>query len=200
MKWLSHSFTHHMNEIRIANIDIAEALYYMGFRGNMPDSAFMAAVKRCEAALLPLLTPRYVMKIAPINEITDTLLRGNDIKSFLADSEKAVFFCVTLGTGVDRHIDYTGVLSPSDALITDALANAAVEQVCDRVERIIEETYPEYSHTERYSPGYGDFPLEVQPEILAFLDAEKRIGVKAGESLMMSPLKSVSAVLGIKHK
>jgi 5-methyltetrahydrofolate--homocysteine methyltransferase len=186
-----------MKELEINAIDITEALYYMGFRGNTPDEPMMSAIKRCETALLPVLSPRYIMKVADIN---CDLLVGDDIKEFTAGCEKAVFFCVTLGASVDRRIDLLSITSPSDALITDSLANAAVEQCCDMVEKIIVETFADYTHTERYSPGYGDYPLEMQPRILAFLAAERQIGVRAGESLMMSPLKSVSAVVGLKRR
>ena len=51
----------------------------------------------------------------------------------------------------------------------------------------------------RYSPGFGDFPLTAQREILSVLDAARAIGVSLTDTLLMVPSKSVSAVIGVKR-
>ena len=43
----------------------------------------------------------------------------------------------------------------------------------------------------------GDLPITVQPDLLKILDAEKRLGITLNASYMMSPSKSVTAVIGI---
>jgi cobalamin-dependent methionine synthase I len=53
-------------------------------------------------------------------------------------------------------------------------------------------------HTGRFSPGYGDMPLDLQGVILELLEAGKRLGIALGESKLMSPSKSVTALIGIK--
>ena len=50
----------------------------------------------------------------------------------------------------------------------------------------------------RYSPGYGDFPLEAQRELLALIDAPRKVGVWLTDSLLMVPSKSGSAMIGVK--
>ena len=52
----------------------------------------------------------------------------------------------------------------------------------------------------RYSPGYGDFPLEAQRELLGILDTPRAIGVSLTDTLLMAPSKSVSAVIGVKKE
>ena len=47
------------------------------------------------------------------------------------------------------------------------------------------------------SPGYGDLALDVQKDIFALLDCERQIGLTLGDSLLMSPGKSVTAFAGI---
>ena len=49
----------------------------------------------------------------------------------------------------------------------------------------------------RFSPGYGDLPLELQKDIFAALDCPKQIGVSLNDSMLMSPSKSVSAIIGL---
>jgi cobalamin-dependent methionine synthase I len=53
------------------------------------------------------------------------------------------------------------------------------------------------SLTQRFSAGYGDLPLELQRDIFGALDCQRKIGVTLNESLLMSPSKSVSAIVGI---
>ena len=49
----------------------------------------------------------------------------------------------------------------------------------------------------RFSPGYGDFPLEAQKDIFRTLDCSRKIGLTLNESLLMSPSKSVTAIVGL---
>ena len=55
-----------------------------------------------------------------------------------------------------------------------------------------------YECKPRFSPGFGDFPLETQRGIIPLLSTEKRIGVILSESCIMSPRKSVTAVIAFK--
>ena len=48
----------------------------------------------------------------------------------------------------------------------------------------------------RFSPGYGDLPLALQREVFAALDCPRRIGLTLSDSLLMSPTKSVTALIG----
>jgi 5-methyltetrahydrofolate--homocysteine methyltransferase len=189
-----------MNELKLKEINITETLYYLGFRGTVPETPIMTAIKKCEAKLLDTINPQYVYKITDIKTPSHPLLVGEDIHDILKDCQKAVFFCCTLGNSADRLIAYAGATDISDQLYTDALANAAIEQVCDMLQQRIATEYPEFEQTMRFSPGYGDYPLDLQPEILKFLDAKKRIGVTVTDSLLMTPTKSVSAVIGLKKR
>lgn len=51
--------------------------------------------------------------------------------------------------------------------------------------------------TPRFSPGYGDVPLEVSQEIIEVLNADKYIGLSITRSGMMSPVKSITAFAGV---
>ncbi|MDR0903761.1 MAG: hypothetical protein LBM59_03940 [Ruminococcus sp.] len=186
-----------MKDILITEIDIAETLTYLGFKGNIPDSRILSAIKRCEEVLLDTITPRFVYKVT---DTSNPLIVGRDLSGLLKDCEKAVFFCCTLGQMTDRLINSAGVTDIEEQLYLDALANAAIEQVCDKAQEIITNVYPEYKKTTRFSPGYGDYPLNLQPQILDFLDAKKLIGVTVNESLLMIPAKSVSAVFGLEKR
>ena len=51
--------------------------------------------------------------------------------------------------------------------------------------------------TSRFSPGYGDLPLSVQPLFLDTVDAVRRIGLHMTPGDLMVPRKSVTALLGV---
>jgi cobalamin-dependent methionine synthase I len=65
---------------------------------------------------------------------------------------------------------------------------------------MLEKEHPDYRLVSRYSPGYGDLPLEMQREIIRALDCGRTIGVTLTESLLMQPSKSVTAVIGMKER
>ena len=83
------------------------------------------------------------------------------------------------------------------AVILDACGSALVEACCDGLEREIASRYPGRYLTDRFSPGYGDLPLETQDAICTALDAERRLGVQVRSSHLMNPSKSVTAVIGL---
>jgi len=51
--------------------------------------------------------------------------------------------------------------------------------------------------TNRFSPGYGDYPLEKQREVVKILNTEKKLGLSLTDSLLLNPTKSVTAVIGL---
>ena len=82
------------------------------------------------------------------------------------------------------------------ALTLDCSAAAAVEQMCDQIELELQGHFPGCSFPFRYSPGYGDLPLELQNPLLDLLDAPRRVGLCASASHILTPRKSVTAILG----
>ena len=83
------------------------------------------------------------------------------------------------------------------AVALDCCATAAVEAVCDSAEAEIRSQFPGCSFSFRFSPGYGDLPIELQDPILRLLDAPRRMGLCATDRHILTPRKSVTAILGI---
>ena len=52
----------------------------------------------------------------------------------------------------------------------------------------------------RFSPGYGDAPLSASEDLIALLDATRRIGLSMTRSYMMTPIKSITALIGISER
>ncbi len=123
--------------------------------------------------------------------------RSTDLTKNLRNCNEAFIFAVTIGTGVDRLLKSLSLVSSADLFITDGLASALVESACDEAEKRIK---GELICNPRFSPGYGDLSLSVQPGILQLLNAERLLGIKLNESLMMTPTKTITAIMGIKNE
>ncbi|GHV38581.1 hypothetical protein FACS189490_00730 [Clostridia bacterium] len=139
--------------------------------------------------------PRYVYRIFDVESCP--LLVGNDIIKHVEGCSQIVLLCATLGERLDRAIRAAQISDMAGAVILDSLASDYIEQVLDTCEDEIRAKFPNKTLTWRYSPGYGDFPISVQPEFLSALDAGRKIGLYCGESLLLTPQKSVTAVIGL---
>ena len=116
--------------------------------------------------------------------------------------EKAVIFAATIGVEIDRLIAKYSRLSPAKAFCYQAIGAERVEELCDGFCESVNEKLGAGGEMlkPRFSPGYGDLPLETQKMIFSLLDCPKRIGVSLGDSLLMSPSKSVTAFAGITKR
>jgi len=128
-------------------------------------------------------------------------IRGRDLADICRECKKAVLIASTLGSGIDMLLRRSQAEDMSDAVILDACASAEIERVTDLAESdIIKFLSPEEHLTMRFSPGYGDVPLEDSQKIISALSADRRIGLKLTGTDMLVPMKSVTAVIGISER
>ena len=108
----------------------------------------------------------------------------------------------TLGAGADRLLTKYGKLHVAKAAVMQAAAAAMTEAYCNELNGRWREDYKKggWFLRPRFSPGYGDFSLSFQKEILGALEAEKRIGITLTDGFLMMPSKSVTAVMGASRK
>lgn len=110
--------------------------------------------------------------------------------------ERAVIFAGTVGIELDRLILKYSRISPSNALAFQAIGAERIEALCDA---FCSDLRAECTSTSsRFSPGYGDLPLDFQTEIFKVLDCSRKIGLSLNSALLMSPSKSVTAIIGVK--
>ena len=190
--------------ITLTHLNIDEVLRYMGCPPEGADRALRAQAEACSLEVLSVIRPRWSWRELAITFETGgvrleggLLLPGADLSAHLTGCGRAAVFCATLGAEVDALIRRAERLDMAKALTLDCCASAAVETVCDRIEAELQEKFPGRSFPFRYSPGYGDLPLEVQGELLELLDAPRRVGLCATKSHLLTPRKSVTAIMGI---
>ena len=113
-----------------------------------------------------------------------------------------MIFLVTIGEGIESAAS-SGIKGsePLEGYLLDRIGSFAVESLAQAVEKKIRKDYSilRKSISSRYSPGYCDWPIEEQHMLAKILDFSK-IGVSLNESCMMSPKKSISAIVAIADK
>lgn len=124
---------------------------------------------------------------------------SKDLAKCIKGSSEILLFAATIGLETDRLIAKYQRLSPTKALLMQAYGAERVEKLCDVFcEEIKKLVLSEgLSVSPRYSPGYGDLPLECQKDVFSLLDCNRQIGISLNESLLMTPSKSVTALFGI---
>lgn len=123
-------------------------------------------------------------------------LHSANLSKNLTGCNKTILFAATIGTDIDRAISRYGHIAPSKALMMQAIGTERIEALC---ELFCEDIKAEIKAIlkPRFSPGYGDLPLDVQKNVFNVLNPAKHIGLTLNDSLLMSPSKSVTAFVGI---
>lgn len=188
-------------------MDINEVLRYMGCPPEQAAPQTRALAKQAAAQMEQTARPRSVFLESGLSITGDgvllesgLLLPGRDLARHLAGCDRAVMLAVTLSAQADALIRRAESRDMALALALDCAAAALVEEVCDRLEGEIFAKYPGCHFPFRFSPGYGDLPLSVQSGLLALLDAPRKIGLCANENHILTPRKSVTALIGVSRE
>ena len=125
---------------------------------------------------------------------------SRDLRNHLEGCGEILLFACTAGAEMDRRIARAKIGSPAKGLLMHAIGAQQVEGGCDRLCEHLAQVFPDRQLTDRYSPGYGDLPLEMQREVMKALDCGRTVGITLTDSLLMTPSKSVTAIIGMKEK
>ena len=193
-----------VKEYPAPEVNRREILRYMQAKSD--DSALDALIDRALALSLDKLSYKVCFAEFPVIECDGTLDLGfaktdsRDLKKCLDGCDSVILFAATVSIELDRLILRHSRLEPSMALCLQAIGSERVEALCDAFcDDMADQYSAQGKHLRpRFSAGYGDLPLELQREIIATLNTPKNIGVSLNESLLMSPSKSVTAIIGIK--
>ena len=186
-------------------VNISEIVRYMG--GDAGDDATLSLVGRCLAECDGINSYNVCYCEFPIN-ISSGLVsfpfadfKSKALVKNLCGCEKAVLFAATVGLGVDRLISRYGSVFPSKSLAFQAIGAERIEALCDEFCGFLKNEYGKKNLflRPRFSPGYGDLAIEYQKDIFRVLDCSRKIGLSLNESMLMSPSKSVTAIVGISE-
>lgn len=188
---------------RLPIIDESEVKRYAGLK-HAQDFPEQYVKEACLEVQL-VAAPKGIYKRYDYDAATGTIacnpplvVEGTSIRKHLEKSEKVYVLAVTVGEDVElRSAALFKQGNYTVGMLVDAAATTAVEQVADQVNRLIDKEAERsgYKTTWRFSPGYGNWPLTVQPALAKAIGAEA-IGLTVTETFLLFPRKSVTAIIG----
>ena len=127
---------------------------------------------------------------------------GLNYIDYLNDAEMCILFGATIGIGPDRLINRYSRISPSKAFFFQGIGTERVESLCNKFQEEVRKEAESNGFVikPRISPGYGKFELSFQTKLFQILELQKRAGITLNESLLMTPSKSVTAVIPLFKK
>lgn len=190
------------------DIRIKEAIRYLGYGRQAVDEPTLALVHESLKELEIIAEVKFVYRIFELSytdinsvKVNNITIRSQNLIKNLSGCEKCILFGITLGAMVDRVLQKYEKINMAKAVVFQACAAAYLEEECNKMQLSwAEELKQEEKYLRpRFSPGYGDFSILHQKDILDLLDAPRKIGLTMTESCMMTPTKSVTAVIGISN-
>lgn len=176
-----------------------EVMRYLGMKSL--DGEMKALYDECLNEVEKIANPKAVFVISDVSVIENCVrldfadLESKSLSQNLKDCSQAYVFCATLGIEVDRAFQRYLCVSKAKAMMFSAIASSYIESYCDYLNS---ELVKDKTARPRFSPGYGDLKLECQERILQVLEANKNLGVTLTQSCMMTPVKTVTAIIGVK--
>lgn len=185
-----------------------EAVRYLGYGKCAVDEKTLQEISESFEELEQLADKKSIYRIFELSLTDENTLsigkveiQSRNLQTNLKDCSEVVLFGATLGIEVDRQIRKYQFVDMSRAVVMQACAAAFLEEFCDELqEKIMVQMKAEGKYLRpRFSPGYGDFSIQHQKDLLTMLDAPKKIGLSMTESYMLTPTKSVTAIIGISN-
>jgi len=191
-------------------IDKKEVLRYLGGTAKNNDEETDRLIDEIIEEIKKISVPKSQFRIFNIRKNQNNIqilnsiliLKGKDIIKHLIHSKKVAIMAVTLGIQVDKRIKYYSNIDLTKAVILDACATTYIEAISDNLESEIKEiaNQSNCNLTYRFSPGYGDFSLVVQDNILKVLNSPRTMGLTVSNEHILIPSKSVTAIIGFEDK
>ncbi|MDK2883265.1 MAG: hypothetical protein PWP58_1601 [Bacillota bacterium] len=188
-------------------IDRREVVRYLGLkRGKELDARWEERVEEAVAEAEELLRPALSWRTYPVAQVgetkitlagTELTVTGPRMVRRLAGAERITALAVTCGPALEEAA--AAAFARGEYVrgaILDAAGSAAAEALADEVnDSVAAEAQSEgYCLLPRVSPGYADWDLAVQPQLIRAAGAE-RLGISLSKALLLIPRKSVTAVI-----
>ena len=199
-------------DFRIGSVDRGEVLRYLGYMGQELDPSLDSRIDEDIARCIAVSRPRGTYRVFECGEAleedgrfvqrlegTALSFAGESMRTYLDGAVAVGVFAVTLGMGDERELRRLSLTNGFDQVIFDAASSALVERAADAAEaRIVAEAFSRGLYTDyRFSPGYGDLPMDTQVPLLSTLDAQRKLGITLSGTMLMTPTKSVTALVGL---
>lgn len=198
-------------------IDIKEVYRYLGYGSAEPEGHIAETIRDCVREVEAVSELRSFCRDFPLSgkgnagadgsseanadmvTIGSVHIESAALARHLDSCVKVYVFGATIGIGLDRLIARASISDMTKATIYQAVGAAYIEAYCD----VINDELDGIARAEgkgtriRFSPGYGDFDIEYQADLFKLLDLTKHTGISLTEGMLMTPSKSVTAIVGV---
>lgn len=188
-------------------MDKKEILRYLNYKNQILDEKTKIYLNESIEEVEKYSNIRYTYKIYKIKSISEEIiqlenseiqLKGKSINKLLINCNKVIIFAATLGINIDKKIKYLEKINLAKGIIFNTTSSVYIDEICDEIEKELKLKYKSHIFTRRYSPGYGDLKLNIQHDILKELNASKSCGIYTDEYNNLIPIKTITALIGIK--
>ena len=191
------------------HINKAEIYLNLGYNGQKPDKQTLESIDQILAHAALICKPEALIQTFPCHLKGSHLVigevemhTGRIIANYLTDTTEVAVFVATAGKSFDEYLKQ---IKASGDIYTEFLADAVGSEIAEAMVREVSNKLEEIAVergmyiTLSYSPGYCGWHVRQQPLLFSLLP-EQPCGVKLNESCLMSPVKSVSGIIGLSSK
>ncbi|MDE5672948.1 MAG: methionine synthase [Duncaniella sp.] len=190
-------------------IEPSEIYEQMGYGTSEPDAMTVGETNEMIARVAGFVRPGFCFFITDgqlDNDHSTLTVMGREfsigriISRQLRGSSRYTFFIATAGMEFEEF--QHALMADGDMVkvfIADAIGSVIAEKAADRMEEELQLLLDPsgWRHTNRFSPGYCGWHVSGQQELFRLFPDEKPCGVKLSSSSLMTPIKSVSGVIGL---
>jgi hypothetical protein len=188
----------------LKNLDIAEIKRYSGLPPSAQFSPHLLDQACTDAYILA--KPRVIWQVYDYQASTRTImsphpytLPSTKVSEHLKNVLQVVVIAVTIGSKLEARVEECFSTDEYTlGLLLDAAGTTSVEiaadQACDFIKQQV--SGQGYCTLSRFSPGYGQWDISVQPTILALAHGQE-INITCTASCMLLPRKSITAIIGL---
>jgi len=190
-------------------IDRKEIYLSLGYGNTIPDSITSATIESIIGEATVICHPKAEVMFYPcqlkgnhlkVNEVEMHL--GKIIATYLQDTSEVAVFVATAGNDFDTYLH---TIKASGDIYMEFLADAVGSEIAEATVRLVSRSIETIASerglyiTLSYSPGYCGWHLREQPKLFSLLP-EHSCGIKLNDSCLMSPVKSVSGIIGLSYR
>ncbi len=199
------------------HISIPAIYAQMGYKDSVPDADILKEMVATLKEIKEILRPGYSFFIADgslniedstltvtssqaVEAMTTTFDIGKIIARQLRGTEAYALFVATAGMELE---DYLRRLKDADDMvklfIADSVGSVIAECAADEMEKALQKQIDErgWKRTNRFSPGYCGWHVSQQQLLFPLFGGEPPCGITLSASSLMTPIKSVSGVIGL---
>lgn len=182
-----------------------EDIYHtMGYGSATPDEVTLALLDELLEEASKRSKPQFLYRLidctfdgTEISLERQTFQTARTISTLLRRSKQMAVFVATAGEVFQEWMDE--VTASGDMLrlfVLDAIGTCIVEAAGDYMEQVLQTEISSLKHTNRFSPGYCDWPVSNQHALFSLLP-ENPLGIHLTDTALMIPIKSISGFIGI---